>query len=275
MKKLLLLLLVCFNLHAEPIEFVVTASPGIGDDYVSRMISQKLSEIGKLDMVMVYKPGASKEIGYAYVADTKKPTLMVTADTIYDSKSVVGDKVQPLFFIGDSSNLVLTSASSKINFIDDLIELNHKREIRVGHGGELTNGYKAGVLLCEKMKLNCLMVPYKSGPEAINGLLSNTIDIFAMVSYGAEAYLHNDLFTPLLVMSNKKHKSFGDVPILPKKYKDMEMKKWTMLFGKNLSEKDKNTIQEVLKNLPNDFYVVDMGFWYEYKNPVKVYNDKP
>ena len=48
-----------------------------------------------------------------------------------------------------------------------------------------------------------------------------------------------------------------------------------MLQVQNPDEKDKNTIQEVLKNLPNDFYVVDMGFWYEYKNPVKVYNDKP
>jgi tripartite-type tricarboxylate transporter receptor subunit TctC len=273
MKKILLLLLISLSVHAEPIEMVVSGSPGIGDDYTSRKIAEKLTDLGKLEIIVLNKPGAAKAIGYNYVIESKKPTLLVSADTILDHK--VKDVVEPLFFIGDSSNLVLTSSTSKINSIGDLIELNRKREIRVGHGGENTNGHKAGILLCEKMKLNCLMVPYKSGPEVLIGILSNTVDFFAMVSYGSESYLHNDKFKPLLVMTTKKHKIFDGVPILSKKDKDIETKKWTILFGKNLSESDKNTIHEVLKNLSKDFYTMDMGFWYEYKDAMKAYNDKP
>jgi len=117
-------------------------------------------------------------------------------------------------------------------------------------------------------------VPYKSGPEAVVGVLSNTVDFFAIVSYGSQRYVNNEKFKAILLMSNTPHKLF-DVPLLPKKYKKLEQKKWTMLFGKNLSDKDKDIIRNTLKNLPDIFYTEDMGFWYTYKDPVKVFNDKP
>ena len=261
------------NLHAETIEFVVTASPGIGDDYTTRMIAQKLVESGNFEIVILNKPGASKQIGYNYITDSKKPTLFVSADTIYSSR--VKDVVKPLFFVGDSSHIVLTSSTSNITSINDLIELTRKREIRVGHGGVNTNGYEAGVYLCENLNLNCLLVPYKSGPDVMNGLLSNTVDIFPIISHGANSFIRNDKFKALFVMSSSKHKSFDGVPTLPKKYKNLEFKKWTILFGKNLSEKDEESIKNIMKNLPDDFYISDLSFWYTYKDSVKVFNDKP
>jgi tripartite-type tricarboxylate transporter receptor subunit TctC len=265
MKKWLLLLLLSLNLHAQTIEFVVGASPGGPEDITSRKISLEIENQSNLKIVIFNKPGASKTIGYNYVYQNNKPTLTLSSDTILQDK--VKDVIEPLFYLGYSSNLVVTSSSSKINSIEDLISLSQKREIRFGHGGDLTQGYIAGKILCEKFMLNCLSVPYKSGPEVMIGLLSNTVDFFAVVSFGSENYINNDKYKPILLMSTIKHKLY-DVSALPKKYKDIEQKKWSILFSKNLSETDKETIHNILKSLPEDFYS-NLGYWYSYKDAKK------
>jgi len=272
MKKLLLLLLLSLNLHAETIEFVVPSSPGVGDDIASRKIAQKLLEVSKLEIIVLNKPGASKIIGYNYIKDSHKPTLLVSSDTIFEHK--VKDLIEPLYFLGDSSNLVMVSSTSNINSIEDLILLSHKREIRFGHGGETSQGYKAGSLLCQKLVLNCLSVPYKSGPEATIGVLNNTVDFFAIVAYGSENLINNNKFKILMLMTSTGHPLYN-VPLLTKKYKDLEFQKWTMLFGKNINENTKEVIINTLKNLPDSFFANELGFWYSYKDPLKVYNDKP
>jgi hypothetical protein len=261
MKKWLLLLLLSFNLHAETIEFIVCASVGGPEDTEARKISFEIESQSDLKIVLFNKPGASKHIGYNYVHQSNKPTLMLSTDTIFQNN--VKDTVEPLFFLGYSSNLVITSSTSKINSIEDLILLSQKREIRFGHGGEQTQGYNAGKVLCEKLMLNCLSVPYKSGPEAMIGVLTNTVDFFATVSFGAENYVNNDKFKSILLMSTTKHKLY-DVQTLPLKYKDMEQKRWSILFSKNLSDKQKETIHNILKNLPENFYS-NLGYWYSYK----------
>jgi tripartite-type tricarboxylate transporter receptor subunit TctC len=267
MKKWLFLLLMSFNLHAEPIEMVVSASPGGPEDVSSRKMVMELELKTNLKFVVVNKPGASKTIGYNYVYQTDKPTLLLSSDTILENK--VKDVVEPLFYMGYSSNLVVINPNSNINHVDDFISLSQKREIRVGHGGELTQGYVAGVALCEKLKLNCLYVPFKSAPEVMIGVMNNTVDFFAVTSFGTESYINNNKIKPLMLMSTIKHKTFN-VPTLPIKYKDIEQKKWTILFSKNLNEYDKLTIHNTLKALNDDFYT-NLGFWYSYKDAKKEY----
>ena len=268
MKKLLLLLLLSLNLHAETIEFVVGASPGGPEDVASRKMAMELELKTNLNFVVVNKPGASKIIGYNYVYQTDKPTLVLSSDTILSHK--VKDIVEPLFYMGYSSNLVVTGYTSNINIIDDLIQLSQKREVRVGHGGELTQGYVAGVALCEKLKLTCLYVPFKSGPEVMLGLMNNTVDFFAISSFGVESYIKNNKIKSVMLMSTVKHKLYN-VALLPAKYKDIEQKKWTILFSKNLTEVEKVIIHNTLKDLGDEFYT-NLGFWYSYKDAKREFN---
>jgi len=269
MKKILLLLLLSLNLHAQTIEMVVTATVGGPEDTLIRKLSTVLENKTDLKFVVFNKPGASKAIGYSYVESSTKPTLITSSDSILDHTVV--NSVEPLFYVGSSSIIWFVSKDSNFKTMDDLINLSKERDIKISNAGLTTQSYKGAQMFCEKI-LKCLMVPYKSnGPETMTALLNGTLDAVTLPSYGNLSYLQNDKFHAIFVMLNSKNK-FIDAPILPEKFKHIEKQDWTILFGKNLSDKDKKTIVGTLKNLDPDFYI-RMGFQYSFKDPKKVLHD--
>jgi hypothetical protein len=70
-------------------------------------------------------------------------------------------------------------------------------------------------------------------------LLNGTVDTFAVVSYGANSFLQNTSYKSIGKISNEDN--------------------WVILFGKNLSNKDVETVQTILNQTNNDFFT-EMGF---------------
>ena len=124
--------------------------------------------------------------------------------------------------------------------INSLDELAKKQEVYFGHGGIGSYSYLAMKKVCDK-KLKCLDVPYKSAAEGMMAIMSNTIDAYAVVSYGSKQYLENDRIKPIHNIRIGNDKS------------------WFKLYGKNLSKEDMDTIKDILKTTNTNFYV-DMGF---------------
>jgi len=266
MKKILLLLLLSLNLHAETIEMVVTATPGGPEDSLIRKLSTVLEDKTNLKFVVFNKPGGSKSIGYSYVELSNKPTLLTSSDSILEHSVI--KTVEPLFYIGSSSLIWFTSRDSNLKTIDDLIKLSQLREVNISNAGITTQSYKGVSMFCEKV-LKCFLVPYKSnGPETMSALLNGTLDAVALPSYGNLSYLQNNRFNAIVIMSNFKHKSIN-APLLPDKLKHLEKQDWTILFGKNLSDINKKTIIDTLKNLNSDFFT-ELGFEYSFKDPKKL-----
>jgi len=234
--KLLLLLLFCVNLQAQPIEFIVAAAVGGPDDTITRKLISKLEEQSSLKFAIVNKPGAAHTIGYNYMNQSMQPSLMISNNTIVNNDLYKTSK--PVFKLGAFSNIVFVSKVSPIKDMRDLVELSQKRQINFAHGGVGTASHKAMVRLCEKT-LNCLPVPYKGASQAMLDLLNGTVDTFAVVSYGANSFLQNTSYKSIGKISNDDN--------------------WVILFGKNLSNKDIETIQTILNQTNNDFFT-EMGF---------------
>lgn len=278
MKKILLLLMLTCNLHAEPIEFVVPSSVGGSDDITSRILVSELEASSDLTFVVVNKPGAAHNIGYAYMKTTNKPSLMIASDVVIRNKinskegypEGIVDALDPIFFLGNFTNIMFVSSKSNINSINDLIELSKKRDVIFGHGGVGTYSYDSLSKLCGEI-MKCLPIPYKSGPNSLMDLMNNTIDVYAYVSNGLDVFMENKNLRPIMMFSNTKHASF-EVPLLPKKMRKMEIKNWLMLFGRNLTDKQIETITTVLKKKPTSFYT-DMGLWYEYKDAKTIWRN--
>ena len=268
MRKILLCLCLCFSsAFSQPIEFVVTSSPGGPDDTLQRKIAAKIEEESNIETVVLNKPGASKLIAYNYLLTTQKPAVTTSSDSIL-LHSVI-NTVEPLFYIGSTGVILMTNVNSPIKTLDDLIALSRVREIVVGHGGVTSQGYNAATDLCKVLSNRCLLVPYKSGPEAMLGLISNSIDIFPQASYANDSYINSGRWHPVVFLSRTKHVKFTDIATLPEKYKQLEQNNWTILFGKNLSEKNKTTIVNILKSLDVSFYT-DLGYRHSFKDPKKV-----
>jgi len=246
MKKLLLLLLLSLNLHAETIEMVVYGGPGGPSDLASRKIAEVIGQ----QVIITNKTGAGHNIAYQYISQTNKPTIFISDITLIRNKDTIGypeditSQVKPIYYLGEFNSILFVNSN-----INSFEELKTKKEVRIGYGGKGTFSEEAMNDLCKQM--NCLEVPYKSGALGIIDVMSGVIDAYPMVSFGAESFLQN----PKL-----------------KAVKETTKKQWTMLFSRNLTDEDEKTIINRLSNQNEKFYT-DLGLHYGKKNINSVWNN--
>lgn len=241
---------------SQPIEFVVKASPGGPDDIVTRKLVEEIEKRSTLKFVVINKPGAAHQIGYNYFESRATPALIV-ADNNISSHSVYQSSKE-VFRLGEFTNIIYTKNGSGINTLEDLIELSKKREINFGHGGIGTYSHAAAERICDKV-IRCLLVPYKSGAPAMLDMLSGSIDAYSLISYGADVYMNNNSYVPIMMFSNIRHPIYN-VRLLPKTMKKLEIKNWIAIFGKNMSDSDIITIQKVMNELDDKFFI-EFGLW--------------
>ena len=224
-------------MHAETIEVVVSASAGGPNDTVTRKVVERLEKQTNLQFVILNKPGAAHVIAYNYVQSTSKPILIIETPEI--TQHEVYSHVDELYNTGYFYNTLLVSEKSGIKNLNQLIDLSKQREINFGHGGVGSYSHLVTKQICEKT-IRCLEVPYKSSPEGMIGLLSGTIDAYAIVSYGSKQFLENEKYLAIYNIRLGREKS------------------WYKIFGKNLPERDRQSIVSVLKYTDAKFFT-EMG----------------
>ena len=240
----------------QPIEFIVKSATGGPEDILARKLADHLRQTTDMKIVVVNKPGASHSIGYSHFENTQNASIMI-ADVLIEKHPVALALAERIYTIGEFTNILFVNKNSSIKSLNDLIELSKTREIKFGHGGIGTFGHAAAVSICEK--LQCLLVPYKSGAPGMLDLLTGQIDAFALVSYGASVYTNNDNYVPLVMYSTTKHPKYN-VPLLPTSLKTLEIKNWIALFSKNISDKQNKEITKSLSSIDKSFFI-DNGLW--------------
>lgn len=232
MKKLFLsaVLFLCSSVFANTLEFVVTASAGGPNDTVTRKLAEQIERETDLKIVVVNRPGAAHMIGYSYVQSSNKPTLVLSTPEVL--LHPVHKEVHDLYFLGNFYNAVFVSEKSGIKNLQDLRALS---TVRFGHGGVNTFSHQAMLQLCQT--LNCLDVPFKSGAEGMLGLLSDTIDAYAVVSYGSKQYSGNPRYRAVHRVTAAKGQQW-----------------WLRVFGKNVAPADLEKIKAALDKLTPEFY---------------------
>lgn len=223
---------------SERIEVVVSASPGGPNDTVTRKIVDKLERQTNLQFVILNKPGGERVIAYNYVNNTTKPVLILETQEI--EKHEVFTKIDEIFNLGYFYNILIVSEKSGIKNLSQLIDLSKQREINFGHASIGSYSHLSSKHMCEKT-LRCLLVPYKSSAEGMIGLLTGTIDAYAIVSYGSKQFINNNKYVAIHNIKLKREKS------------------WYKLFSKNLPEKDIQNIKYVLQSIDDRFFS-EMGF---------------
>lgn len=236
MRKLLscILLFISLACNAQTIEFVVSASAGGPNDNVTRKVLDKLKEHGNITGIVVNKPGGAHTVAYSYVLNSNKPTVIIETSEV-ENHEVIKD-LQDIHSLGNFYNTLFVSEKSGIKSI---AELKRKNTVMFGHGGYGSFSYKAMQQLCTT-QLSCTDIPYKSSAEGMLALATGDIDAYAIVSYGSKQFLDNPRYVAIHSIKFDKNKS------------------WYKVFGKNLTNKEIDTIKKVLVSLPQPFYK-DLG----------------
>lgn len=280
MKHFLLFILFLFSLtsvSAKTIEMVVVRGAGGPLDLISRKVAKVIEESSSFNVVVVNVPGASGNIGFNHIVNSNKPILIISTDLIVTNKlyakegypAKIIEQVEPLFFMGEFSNLIVTNSERGPKNVAELLELGRTKEIRFGHSGVNSYSYNAMMDICKN--INCLPVPYKSASFALLDLAGNTIDAYSIATFG-ENVSNISKINPILILSSTKNPLYPDVPTLPNRLAHLDSKSWLMLFSKGLSGEERKIIENILKKQSSNFFT-DSGLWYSQKNPQNIWRD--
>jgi tripartite-type tricarboxylate transporter receptor subunit TctC len=162
---------------------VVPIGPGSSMDITARLLGQKLNELWERPVVMDNRPGAGSSVGAEVVARAAPDgytilfgsSSMVIAPMVHRKPTFdTARDFEPVGQVSSRHNVLTVAPSSPVNSLKDLIAAAKAkpRSQSWGSGGGIgSSDHLVGELLMVLADVKLLHVPYKSGPQAVNGLL--------------------------------------------------------------------------------------------------------
>ena len=173
-------LLFCINVWAQPIKIIVPFTPGGQVDINAREAEKLITQELKRPVVVEYRLGAGGSIGVASVArnKTNEVTLM-TIDTNVLANVMILENLNMTDFrflnlLGTTSPALIMAKNSPLGNIKNW--KNIKRPITIGTNGYGGSHHYYTYLLGKSMGIEFIVVPYKGIGSAMNDLIGGTID---------------------------------------------------------------------------------------------------
>lgn len=201
------------------IKFVVPFPPGSATDTSARYFAKKLSDLTSQTVIIENKPGGNSFIaiqavlsapadGYTVFIGSNSP-MAVNAALF---KTLPYDPVKdfsPLTMLTRAPNLMIVPESSPFSTVADLVAKAKEKpgELNYGYGSA---GYQLmAELFNETAGVKTTGIPYKGASEAVNAVLSKSID-FAFVEITSSIELVKSGKVRALALSSEKRS-----PLLP------------------------------------------------------------
>jgi tripartite-type tricarboxylate transporter receptor subunit TctC len=166
---------------------IVPFGSGGAADIIARLVGDKLATALGQPVVIEDKPGAGGNIGAGLVARSNPDgyTLLMSGSPThsvgpYLYKDLSYDPMRdlpPVAMIAVAPNLLVVNSALPVKSVADLVALacDKPHTVTYSSAGIGTSGYLAAELLKAKANLDIAHVPYKSGPEAVTGVLSGNV----------------------------------------------------------------------------------------------------
>jgi tripartite-type tricarboxylate transporter receptor subunit TctC len=172
---------------SRPIRIIVPFSAGSGSDFLARQIGPKLTQVWGQPVVIDNRPSAAGTVAGEIVtrATPDGHTLMMTSSGIAASASLYPklpyDTVKdfaPVTRLAITATLIVTSPTSPLRTVKDLIEHARKRpgQLTYGHSGVGSGTHFASELLNMQAGVKTVHVPYKGGTEVMTDVIGGRID---------------------------------------------------------------------------------------------------
>jgi tripartite-type tricarboxylate transporter receptor subunit TctC len=168
----------------HPVSFVMTFPAGSGVDVVARTIQEPLSKVLGQPIVVEYKVGAAGNVASEYVSRAKPDgyTLVFGTAATHGSNAALYKKLPydveadfvPVTPIIDVSNvLTINPEVMDVRTMKEFVDLVKANPGKYNYAstGNGTGTHMAFAEMNAKLGLNMVHVPYKGGPEAMQGLL--------------------------------------------------------------------------------------------------------
>ncbi|KAF1020040.1 MAG: hypothetical protein GAK30_02745 [Paracidovorax wautersii] len=237
--------LVAATAHAafpeRPITLVVSYAPGGAADTVARVLATRLGARLGTSVIVDNRAGASGTIGASYAAKAPADGYTVLYDAtpysinphLFAKMPYAAQALQPLSLVLLMPNVLIVKADSPFRNVNDLIAKAKAEpgQLNFASGGSGTVQRLASELFRQKLNLDMVHVPYKSGGPAIADVMGGQVDFMFATVTASYPLVSGGKLRALAVSAPERSKRLPDVPtvaetVLP----GYEAYEWNGLF---------------------------------------------
>jgi tripartite-type tricarboxylate transporter receptor subunit TctC len=203
---------------------VVPYPPGGTTDILGRVISEKLGERLKQNVIVENRPGAGGNIGVGAVAKAPADghTLVFTAVTTpaialsmhssltYDLRK----DLVPVAVVGSVPFVLVVANKVPAKSVKELLALAQREPgtLNFGSAGVGTTAHMSGELFKSVAAINIVHVPYKGNGPALADLMGGHLQMMFDFLPSAVPHIKEGKMRPLVVSSPKRSAALPDVP---------------------------------------------------------------
>lgn len=262
MKKLLLIIMLTISSlgyakELKTINLVLPAGPGGVSTKVGLLLQEKLKD--DYNVVLTYKPGAGGIIAANYVAEqkTKDITLLFGTSGIVEgsffNKNTARYDVEKDFIIiknlGVSPMVLVVANNDSALSVKDLLNESYTYPISYGSSNVGGAQHISAAIVTNQFK-NTIHVPYKSGGDAIVGILAGSIRFVVESPMVVDPLIKDGRLRPLAVLYNSRLPIYKQVPTFSEiGINDYGYKRWFVLLANSSANlEDVNIIKHRLSD---------------------------
>ena len=210
----------------KPIRVVVTAQAGGANDFVARLIGERVPKSLGQAVVLDNKAGATGAIGLGEVARAA-PDGYTIAVTLGDSlinnvalyKSLPYDPQRDFVFLTQvvrSPAILSANLALGVKNMDDFKKLAARpgQQLSYGTWGPGGLGHLAGEALNRKLDANMVHVPQRGEAPVMADLLSNTVSVGLTSAGLARQHVQAGKIVPLAIMGRERSAVLPQVPTM-------------------------------------------------------------
>lgn len=222
----------------KPVRIIVPFSAGGATDIVTRVVSQKLTEIWGQSIVVDNRAGAGGNIGadLAAKAPADGYTVFMTSGSIVTANQHMYRKLSynaekdlvPVTNVASGPQAIVVNPGFAAKTVKDLIDMAKTKpgSVTFGSAGIGTQTHLAGENFIATAGLNVTHIPYKGEAPAISDLLGGQIQFVTPNLSAAIAHVRAKRLRALGVTSPQRSKQLPDVPAVAETLPGFENLGW-------------------------------------------------
>ena len=209
----------------RPIELIVPFAPGGGSGITGEVIKKIITDenLSPQPLTITFKPGASGQVGWTYLAARKGNAHTIATATASFSYGFVQKQMQvapedftPIALMLVDTQLMVASPQSGFKTMQDVIEASRKNPNSVKVGGTGASGSDANLaaMITSAVKIRLNYIPFKSGGEVNAAILGGHVDAALGNPNELAGYVEAGKLVPLAVFTDERIAGLKAVPTM-------------------------------------------------------------
>jgi tripartite-type tricarboxylate transporter receptor subunit TctC len=223
---------------SRPVTIVTPQPPGAASDLLARTVGDRLSLAWGQTVVVDNRPGASGNVGAAFVARAPADgyTLMVGTDAmltsnVYLFKNMPFDPVKDFAPITNGgANIICLAVNTQLPVASVPELIAHAKanpgKLQYGSSGIASPHHLSGELLAQKTGISIVHVPYRGGGPAANDLLGGHISMAFLSLSSAVPLLTSGKIRIIALVEKSRYAAMPDIPTIGETVPGFEMSSW-------------------------------------------------